>query len=36
MMLKYLTFVCAIAYQRLERGYSALLGCIVPKNIFTL
>ena len=35
LMLKYLTFMCAIAYQRLERGYSALLGCIVAKNIFT-
>ena len=30
-MLKYLTFMCAIAYQLLERGYYALLGGAVPK-----
>ena len=35
-MLKYLTFMCAIAYQLLERGYYALLGGAVPKNISTL
>ena len=35
-MLKYLTFMCAIAYQRLERRYYALLGGAVPKNISTL
>ena len=47
-MLKYFTFIGAIAYQLLERvigaiayqllerGYSALLGCIVPKNSLTL
>ena len=47
-MLKYLKFMCAIAYQLLERvigaiayqllerGYYALLGCIVPKNSSTL
>ena len=36
LMLKYFTFIGAIAYQLLERGYSALLGCIVPKNSLTL
>ena len=35
-MLKYLTFIGAIAYQLLERGYYALLGGAVPKNISTL
>ena len=35
-MLKYLIFLCTIAYQLLEREYSALLGCMGPKNIFTL
>ena len=35
-MLKYLTFMCAIAYQRLERGYYTLVGGAVPKNISTL
>ena len=35
-MLKYLTFIGAIAYQLLERGYYALLGGAVPKNSSTL
>ena len=35
-MLKYFTFIGAIAYQLIERRYYALLGGAVPKNSSTL